>query len=64
VGSFIGVENVVWTLSIRCQKKQVYGFVDAAHICVFFFMHKTQSGQNSLVVVGFQHAIKQLVVVS
>jgi hypothetical protein len=32
VGSFLGVENVVWTLSIRCQEKQVYGFVDAAHV--------------------------------
>jgi hypothetical protein len=41
VGSFLGVENVVWTLSIRCQEKQVYGFVDAAYIYVLFLMDKT-----------------------
>jgi hypothetical protein len=53
MGSFIGVEIVVWTLSIKCQKKQVYGFVDAAHICVCFFYAQDRSEKNSLVLVGF-----------
>jgi hypothetical protein len=42
VGSFIGVENVVWTLSIKCQKKKGLWVCGCCpYLCVFFLMHKT-----------------------
>jgi hypothetical protein len=46
-------------LSIWFQKKQVYGFVDVAHIHVLFLVQKTaQKKQGSSFFL--QHAVKQL----